>query len=456
MRRHLQTIPFGELRMKSGKSRVRLLALAAAALSLGACVDDDQGLNVPRTPANGAIFARYVAMGNSITAGYQAGGIVDTLQQRSYAVLLAERAGVTNFGIPLIAQPGCGPLVPFTAPLTPSPPAATCARSAAGAQVNRVQNVAVPGARLLDLLRFPSGQLGQVNTVLVGPRTQVRAMKEAQPTFVSVWVGNNDVLEATVGGLLGPTPTRADSSLTPLATFQTQLNQLVDSIKSVSPQGVMLVGVVNAITGAPIIQPGSYFFLSRDAQGRFQGKPVNNNCSPVNALGQLNPLSRNYVSFQIASSAVPEIDCSGTLAGGAFVLDAAEQLVVTQRVAAFNNAIQAAAAANNWLYVNPNLILEPFLTQRDAQGRAQRLRKCQGLLATPAPTTPTALQTALVTTCPVPPTGATATFAAPNFFGSLMSFDGVHPSTEAHRVLAGRFAALINAKYGTTLPTAET
>lgn len=444
--------------MKPGKSRLRLLAVAAAALSLGACVGDgDERLTLP-TPANGAIFQRYVALGNSITAGYQSGGIVDTLQQRSYAVFLAERAGVTNFGIPLIAQPGCGPLVPFTAPLTPSAPTATCARSAAGAQVNLVQNVAVPGARLLDLLRFPAGQLGQVNTVLVGPRTQVRAMKEARPTFVSVWVGNNDALEATVGGLLGPTPTRADSSLTPLATFQTQLNQLADSIKAAAPAGVMLVGVVDAIQGAPIIQPGAYFFLSRDAAtGMFQGKRVNNNCSPVDALGQPNPLSRNYVSFQIlTSTAVPEIDCSGATAGGAFVLDAAEQAIVAQRVRDFNTAIEAVATANGWVYVNPNPILASFLTARDAQGRAQRIRKCQGLLSNPPPATAAALQAAVVTTCPVPPTGATANFAAPNFFGSLMSFDGVHPSTEAHRILAGRFAAAINAKYGTTLSTSET
>ncbi|HEX8363551.1 MAG TPA: SGNH/GDSL hydrolase family protein [Longimicrobium sp.] len=441
--------------MKPGKSRFRLLAVAAAALSLGACVDDDQTRITLPTPANGAIFSRYIALGNSITAGYQSGGIVDTLQQRSYAVLLAERAGIVNFGAPLVAQPGCGPLVPFTAPLTPSAPTTTCARSATGAQVDLVQNVAVPGARVIDLLRFPTGQLGQVNTVLVGPRTQVRAMQEARPTFVSVWIGNNDALEATVSGILGPVPGRADSSLTPLATFTTQFNQLVDSIKAAQPQGVLLVGVVNAIAAAPIIQPGAYFFLSRDpATGLFQNKPVNNNCSPVNALGQPNPLSRNYVSFQIVTATnVAEIDCSGATAGGQFVLDANEQTIVAQRVSAFNNVISAAATANGWAYVDPNSILTPFLDERD-QGRAQRLRKCQGLTSNPPPATAAAIQAALVTTCPVPPTGPTAPFAAPNFFGTLMSFDGVHPSTEAHRVLAGRFAAAINAKYGTTLSTA--
>jgi lysophospholipase L1-like esterase len=296
-----------------------------------------------------------------------------------------------------------------------------------------------------------------VNTVLVGPRTQVRAMKEARPTFVSAWIGNNDALEATVSGILGPIPGRADSTLTPLATFTSQFNQLVDSIKAAGPQGVLLVGVVNAIAAAPIIQPGAYFFLSRDAEGKFQGKPVNNNCSPVTALGQPNPLSRNYVSFQIVSAGtIAEIDCSGATAGGQFVLDAAEQAVVAQRVRDFNGVISAAATANGWVYVDPNIILSSFLGVRDSQGRNQRIRKCQGLLSDPPPASAAALQTAVVTTCPVPPTGATASFAAPNFFGSLMSLDGVHPSSEAHRVLAGRFAAAINQKYGTTLPTGET
>jgi lysophospholipase L1-like esterase len=480
MRRNLQTIPFGELRMKSGTSRLRLLAMAAAALSLSACVDDDQGLVNTPFPANGAIFARYIALGNSITAGYQSGGINDSTQARSYVPLLAAKAGITNFGIPSIARPGCP--VPFVAPLTPATGATpSCARTAAGAQVNFVQNVAVPGARLLDILRVPGGQLGQLNTLLVGPRSQVRAMKQAQPTFVSVWVGNNDALEATLSGNLGPTPTRADSTLTPLATFQAQLAQLVDSIKATNPQGVMLVGVVDAVRSVPLIQPGAYFFVAAQATaGRFNGKLVNANCSPVNALGQPNPLSANMVSFQIVGDAnFLEINCdpnayaAGDPRRGVYLLDTAEQAIVRARVGTtaggtasgggYNAAIRAAADANGWLYVDPNLIFNVFLAESIAPPANtgtlrlfQRVRKCQLL---PAATTPAALAEAVQKSCPNPapvPAPNTTNVGAPGLFGSLFSFDGVHPSTEAHQLLAEYFARYINVKYGTTLATTIT
>jgi hypothetical protein len=281
-------------------------------------------------------------------------------------------------------------------------------------------------------------------------------MIEAEPTFVSVWIGNNDALEATVGGILGPRSAGADSSLTPLATFQARLNAVVDSIKVANPQGAMLVGVVNAVRAAPILQPGAYFYLARDpATNRFQGKLVNANCSPVTGLGLPNPLAANMVSFQIVGDAnFLEINCDpaaypvGDPRRGAYLLDTQEQAIVNDRVARFNDAIQAAATANNWVYVDPNLILQPFLTEKDTNGRYQRLRTCQDL---PAATTAAQFQAAVLNSCPV--TGPTA---APNFFGSLMSFDGVHPSTEAHRVLAGRFAARINEKYGTTLSTSIT
>ena len=35
-------------------------------------------------------------------------------------------------------------------------------------------------------------------------------------------------------------------------------------------------------------------------------------------------------------------------------------VLVAQRLAAYNSAIQQAATANNWLYVNPNEVFEPF------------------------------------------------------------------------------------------------
>lgn len=432
-------------------------ALRAAALLgtvlLGACVGDGDDIVSLPPIAGGELFTRYVSLGNSITAGFQSGGINDSLQARAYPVLLAQRAGST-FNYPAINMPGCPR--PFLAPLGTTGRVGTADRCSRANNPRIVHNLAVPGARIRDLIQFPTGDLGRLHTLLVGHRTQVRAMIEAEPTFVSVWIGNNDALEATVGGILGPRAAGADSSLTPLATFQARLNAVVDSIKVANPQGAMLVGVVNAIQAAPILQPGAYFFLARDpATNRFQGKLVNANCSPVTLLGTPNPLAANMVSFQIVGDAnFLEINCDpnfypvGDPRRGAYLLDTQEQAIVTQRVQQFNAAIQAAATANNWLYVDPNQIFLPFLAEKDAQGRYQRVRKCQDL---PAATTAAQFQAAVLNSCPV--TGPTA---APNFFGSLISFDGVHPSTEAHRVLTGRFAARINEKYGTTLSTSIT
>lgn len=430
---------------------LRAAALAATVL-LGACVGDgDEPFTVIEPTANGGrLFTRYVAMGNSITAGFQSGGINDSLQVRAYPVFLAQRAGAT-FESPLIARPGCPR--PFVGPLGATGRLGTADSCVRINNPRVTHNVAVPGARVRDVYQFPSGQLASLNTLLVGPRTQVRAMLEARPTFVSLWIGNNDALEASVSGIVGPRAVGADSTLTPLAAFQSRLAIVVDSIRAAGPQGAMLVGVVNAIAAAPILQPGAYFyFVAQASGGTFQGKPVNVNCSPVTPLGTPNPLARNMVSFQIVGDAnFPEINCDPAAYSaadprrGTYLLDQAEIALISQRIAQYNTAIQAAATANNWVYVDPNAILQPYLAE-ETGGLHQRLRKCQDL-ATAA--TLAQIQAAVATSCPV--TGATA---APNFFGSLMSFDGVHPSTEAHMILAGRFAERINARYGTTLSTA--
>jgi hypothetical protein len=178
---------------------------------------------------------------------------------------------------------------------------------------------------------------------------------------------------------------------------------------------------------------------------------VNVNCSPVNAVGQPNPLAANLVSFQILLDAnVPEINCDPTAfpvgdpRRGAYLLDPAEQLLIHTRVLQFNATIAQMALANGWAYVDPNVIIAGALASR-TNGRADQLRKCQDLATA---TTAAAFQAAVLNTCPV--SGPTA---APNFFGAIASFDGVHPSALGQRALANLISAAVNAKYGTALAT---
>jgi len=443
--------------MRVATRRPLLAAAALATLAaLGACVGDGDVLSPPVSPAAGAMFVRYVSLGNSITAGFQSAGIVDSTQRNAYPNLLARAAGNIPFQQPLFARPGCPPLM--TAPLVPSTAASTCFR-VDSTKVPYPGNVAVPGVRIADLFTIPGGQISQLYSLITGGRTQIQAMTDAHPTFVSAWIGNNDALSAALSGTLGPLAAGADSNLTRLAPFQANVTAMAAAIKASGAQGAVLIGVVFADSASPLLQPGAYFYLARDpATKRFNGKLVNDNCSPVTSLGTPNPLSANMVSFQSVSSALPEINCDPASAqGGAFLLDAAERAVLGARIAAYNAALKAAADANGWLYVNPMDILRPELARvctatvslpacpSGSAGRYNQVRKCQ-LLATAA--TAAQLQAAVLNSCPVP--GPTA---APNFFGVLISYDGVHPSTAAHVLVARSLAGSINTKYGTKLNT---
>src|SRR5690349_12496935 len=79
--------------------------LIGAAAAFVACNGNDAVVGpTPVAP----IFASYVALGNSITAGYQSGGINDSTQKQSYAVLLAHQMN-TRFAYPSLVNPGCPP-----------------------------------------------------------------------------------------------------------------------------------------------------------------------------------------------------------------------------------------------------------------------------------------------------------------------------------------------------------
>ncbi|HET7275631.1 MAG TPA: hypothetical protein VFI91_10750, partial [Longimicrobiaceae bacterium] len=132
-----------------------------------------------------------------------------------------------------------------------------------------------------------------------------------------------------------------------------------------------------------------------------------------------NPLAFNLVSLQILTSEVPEISCAND---APYVLTPAEQAAISARVAGFNAAIAATAEANGWLYIDPNLILAAAVDDPDA------IRKCQALPAALQTGDQQAIFAAIVTTCPSPDPAIG--------FGSLISYDGVHPSSMAHEIIA--------------------
>ncbi len=362
----------------------------------------DEGL-LPPEPTGGSLFARYVAIGNSITAGYQSGGINATLQQQAYPVLLANAMG-TSFNLPLLRNPGCPP--PLVNILTGERLGGLPSDFCAFRQVplpRIINNVAVPGAKVIDVLTN-LGEGTSANTLtllLLGGRTQLEAAAEARPTFVSVWIGNNDVLGAAIAG--------NTALVTPINTFQQRYTQLLGELQTMGVQGGLLIGVAN-VTVIPHFSPGIAYAQVEQAGAFPPTFDVADNCATTGATA-LVPFSYAFGELlrRAAQGQPVTLDC----VNDPRLLSPEETATIVQAVQQYNAFIQQQAEGLGWAYLDPNNKLLEL--------------KNQGQI-------------------PIFPDVRSNTP-----FGPYFSLDGVHPSSAAHRLVAQEAAAAINAVYGTSL-----
>jgi hypothetical protein len=417
-------------------SRLRLAFVSMLAAALAACAAGDETPLEIENPPGAGVLTRYVSMGNSLTSGFQSAGLTDSLQLRAYPVLIARQAGVP-FKVPLLAAPGCPP--PYTQPVFVDTarvgglPGTACGLRVDSLPAGPVQNVALVGAFLTGAIdnSVPATPAAAdiYKTLFLGGRKQVEAMVAVRPTFVSVWLGNNETLTPALGGdpdLFG---------LFPEATLEAALDSIVRAIRSTPARAdAILIAPVNALSFTPLVQPGAYLWaLEQDPATRpllrSAGKSVSADCSPL-AKGS------NLVSIRAVLSlpaSVPVISCADAAPG---VLPPSEVQAYNARVNQIKAAVKARADANGWLYLDPDLEFAASLAD------PSRFRKCQGL----ATATPQTFAQQVAATCPGP--------AAPNFFGSFVSFDGVHPSSATHVAIANAIIARLNAKYALQIPPA--
>ncbi|WP_189090094.1 SGNH/GDSL hydrolase family protein [Deinococcus ruber] len=191
---------------------------------------------------------RYVSLGDSLTAGFQSGGLTAQGQQAAYPVIIARLAHI-DFGVPAGKAPGCPP--PLDGGLFK--PGASCVR----VQPNvRGSNFAVPGARVEDLLNrtaqtAPDAATRQLYTLILGPKlSQVGAALKSRPTFISVWIGANNVLDTLTSG----NPAQA----TPPAAFEASYRRLLDALKPAGATVVLLT--VPDVTRVPLLASGDFLF----------------------------------------------------------------------------------------------------------------------------------------------------------------------------------------------------
>jgi lysophospholipase L1-like esterase len=363
---------------------------------------------IPRAASAQVDFTRYVAIGDSLTAGYNSGGLVQDVQRNSYPALIfrAATGSSTGFEQPLVTRPGLPPLLELRdlSPLIIAP------RAGQGQPANLnlqrpYNNLAVPGARIHDVIATVHSDTNPLfDLVLRGLGTELQQAVALRPTFVTVWIGNNDALNAVLSGRVIEGVT-----LTPAAQFEADLRTILDTLASTGAKivvGEVIPGGFTAFANAipPIvINPAT-------------SRPVLINGLPVPLIGPAGPLDGgDKVLLTAAAKLAQGIGIPAALGGTGLpladsdIFDGAEQRIVSERVAQYNAIIHREA---------------------DARGAG----------------TVTFLQTLSELSRGIEIGGISYSLAF--LTGGVFSYDGVHPTAFGYAFLANRWIRAINDKFG--------
>jgi len=421
-------------------------------LSLGLSGCADETLTSPNTQND--LFQSYVALGNSLTAGLQSGGINQETQADAFPVLLAEQMN-TPFTIPALSNPGCPPPLAQVLPPETIAPGTDCALRT-GSTKSGINNVAVPNAAVIDILsnRPSLANPNALTQFILGGRTQIEAAEEMNPTFATVWIGNNDVLD---GAILGDT-----TVVTPIDSFKTRYSRMLSRLESIeSLEGAVFLGVANVIL-IPHFSPGKAY---QQAQNQGAGVLPRNfelsSCGPgpsdsgntlipfrhgaalIQVADAIQPITptptitldctkdrtvektvRENLDDQVSDSRVEQVvDAIGEDIRPISLLMPDEISFFQDRVSDFNQHIRS-EVGENYGYVNPNDLFRM---------NSEQIPDFPEL--SDNPDTP---------------------WGPDQPFGPLFSLDGIHPSSAAHQLVANDIIDEINTTYDVQLsPVSE-
>lgn len=239
--------------MRSQFFKIYTLAIIIA-LGFYACKPD---ISVPSASKGTADFSRYIAIGNSLTSGFSDGALYKEGQMNAYPVLIAAQtreAGGGSFNVPYMPADGNGndgsgdpklSLVVVNGSLAPARVGPVSPLSDVSAQ-GPYNNIGVPGARAIDATVAQYSALNPFLKRFCQASGQSSILSEAlriNPTFFTLWLGNNDVLGYATSGGTGNVPPNADpthqNDISDTSLFRQSLEAVVATLVSKNAKGVI-------------------------------------------------------------------------------------------------------------------------------------------------------------------------------------------------------------------------
>lgn len=468
---------------------ISTLAVSLMLFSYSCDTDFENDLTQIPVTSGSADFSRYVALGNSLTAGYRDGALYIDGQNESYPSIVASQmklAGGGDFRQPLMADNLGGiPSVGFsnkriltsTMELTIAPGvgATTLANIFSSGPYH---NMGVPGAKSFHLgiagYGNPANLPNAANPYFIrfakNPTTSsvLTDALELNPTFFSLWIGNNDVLSyATSGGAgvdqkgnMNPA-TYGSNDITDPTVFASVINNYVNALTANGAKGV--IANIPSVTSIP-------FFT------RVPAMPIAGlNDAQVTQLNggyaQYNAALAQAKSFALITDAEYQkrlIKFEPGIANGAVIVDKDLTNLTAMQIPSYRQT-----TANDYILLTASAVLTPsagggtsvplsdqyVLTEMEANKVTTATTAYNASLSTIAQSKGLAFVDAHSKMVELSSTSGirwnNVKYTAEFVTGGTFSLDGVHLTGRGAGLIANEFIKAINAKYGSNLPLTD-
>ncbi|HWP82055.1 MAG TPA: SGNH/GDSL hydrolase family protein [Bacteroidota bacterium] len=428
------------------QKRIFVSITAAAILSFScehtAPIEEKRGLGALNVQS-------YVAIGNSITAGYQSSALYSSSQRYSYPSLIARQIGIAggnlNFIQPLVKDPGVGgrrrisSLSPLTI-VTDTSLDATSPSVYVDGSLPPVayHNLGIPGAYVSNPYYGENDILDTVNSFTrsstpFGPNNEKNLFyhlvrrnpanglpgnpgsvwmqaKRHNPTLITVWIGNNDILIHAASGGVAP--------YTEPAVFQANFNAMMDSLESTGAR--ILVATIPDVSAIAFMTTLQWFVpdpgdVSKPLFGGYislSGQMGDGSVRPLRPGDLVLLTAADYLS---AGYGLPTFipGANGQPLPHSVVLDSAEVVRVRSITNQYNSVIRQRAKSN---------VAIVDIAERFAE-IARRGLVINGV-----------------------------TFTTAYIRGGLFSLDGIHPTSQASGLIANMFLETMNRQWGASIP----
>ncbi len=404
---------------------IAVLFLCVSAVLITACGEED---NPVKDFSLGSINASvYVAIGGNYTSGMQSGSLFEQGQMYSYPNLIAAQLRTSTFVQPLMPYPGTGELRLLS---SMSPPTIVAKNPAMNAPSNvahaaAYHNLGIPGAIMYDAVdESPVMDRGTAranpyyamimrNQAAFG-KSLIDQAASLNPTILTFWLGNFDVLAYSLSGGTRGTNSGLDGNPpgkfpTELAVFQQGVQAAFAKIKTALPNTKVLVANIPDPRNLP------YFTTipRKVANPTNPAQPLSiyyrNNDNNVTTVG---PTEFVLLTAQDQLKQMIGLSPSNPLPS-AFVLDEAEISTLLGAVTAYNNIIYTEALRQGFTLVDMYAFFDKLSTES------------------------------------IKIAGETYTMGF--ITGGVFSLDGVHLSARGNALVANHFIGAMNEAYGASI-----